>query len=79
MYLVTEPYDGSRVRIIAAARTAEAAERKFQRVSARRAAAGYLFFSPIRRVLGSRRAIDALDGLDRLVANLPTWQPDALP
>ncbi|MBN9525815.1 MAG: hypothetical protein J0H82_06420 [Alphaproteobacteria bacterium] len=74
MYLVTEPYDGTRVRVLVAARTAEAAEQKFQRVSARRAAAGYQFFSPIRHVIGSRRLIETLDGLDRLVAGLPTWE-----
>lgn len=71
MYLVTEPYDGIRVRVIAAARTPERAEAKYQTVQARRAAAGYGLFAPIRHVIGRRVHVDG--ELDRRVAELPTW------
>ena len=71
MYLITEPYDGSHVRIIASARTPEAAEKQFDRESSIRAKKGYGFFGPVRRIIAPRKAIE--NELDRRLSALPTW------
>ena len=70
-YLITEPYDGSHVRILASGRTPEAAERQMERERARRTKRGYSFFSPVRRVIGRRAGIDNM--LDHRMDDLPTW------
>lgn len=72
MYLITEPYDGSAVRILACARTPGAAEQQYDREVSARSLKGYGFFSPVRRVIGSRKEVESLR-LDRRVAQLPTW------
>jgi hypothetical protein len=71
IYLITEPYDGSHVRILASGHTPEAAERQMERERSRRAKRGYTFFSPIRRVIGRKSEIDNM--LDRRMNDLPTW------
>ena len=70
-YLITEPYDGSHVRILASGGTPEAAERQYEREATRRAKRGYSFFHPVRRVMGARAEVENM--LDRRVAELPAW------
>lgn len=70
-YLITEPYDGTHVRVIASGATPEAAERQISRERARRTKAGYTFFSPLRRVISERGDVHGI--LDREAATLPTW------
>jgi hypothetical protein len=70
-YLITEPYDGSHVRILADAATPEGAERQFAEEGRARARHGYGFFRPIRRIVGDRKAVE--DKLDRRLGGLPTW------
>ena len=72
MYCITEPFDGSRIRVIACARTRERAEAQYEREATSRARAGYGFFCPLRRVVASsRRALHR--ARDAHVATLPTW------
>ena len=71
LYLITEPYDGSHVRILASGRTPEAAERQYEREGRHRAKRGYSFFHPVRRIIGMRAEVDKM--LDRRVAELPAW------
>ena len=70
-YLITEPYDGSHVRVIASGRTPDAAEWKYEQEARSRHAKGYKFFSPIRYVRGRRAHVHQRP--DREVAMLPTW------
>jgi hypothetical protein len=73
MYMITEPYDGSHVRILACSRTPEVAERQLDREAAARCRRGYTFFQPIRRLVSTRREVEALS-LDRRLVDLPPWE-----
>jgi len=70
-YMITEPYDGSHVRVLASARSPEAAERQMDRVRHARKTQRAGFFGPIRRVIGDRRAVE--NEMDQRIAELPTW------
>lgn len=71
MYIITEPYDGLRVRILACARTKLKAEKQFQREVRIRTERGYCFFSPVRRIIGTRREVD--NALDIMLDKFETW------
>lgn len=70
-YLITEPYDGSRVRVLVEGDTPEHADRIWRAVAEKRVNQGYTFFEPLRRVIGDPREVE--NELDRIVADLPEW------
>lgn len=73
-YLITEPYDGSHVRILADGASPEDAERQMDAERATRRAKGYSFFRPIRRILGDPAEVD--NELDRRITDFPTWEAE---
>jgi len=70
-YLITEPYDGSHVRILASADTPEKAEAQLQEEANARSKQGYTFFQPVRRIKAS--IDEAENALDRRLASFETW------